>query len=36
MDKLDLEKAGEPVIKFPTSDGSLKKNRRIPEKHLLH
>ena len=33
MFKLDLEKAEEPEIKLPTSDGSSKK--RVPEKHLL-
>ena len=31
MFKLDLEKAGEPEIKLPTSAGSSK-NKRVPEK----
>jgi len=35
MFKLDLEKAEEPEIKLPTSVGSSKKSKRIPEKHLL-
>jgi len=36
MFELDLEKAEEPEIKFPTSLGSSKKNQtRIIEKHLL-
>ena len=35
MDKLDLEKAGEPEIKLPTSSGSWK-SERVPEKRLLH
>ena len=34
MFKLDLAKAEEPEIKFPTSAGSLK-SKRVPEKHLL-
>ena len=34
MFKLDLEKAEEPEIQWPTSIGSQKK-QRIPEKHLL-
>ena len=34
MYKLDLEKAEEPEIKLPTSVGSLKKNKRIPEKNI--
>ena len=34
MVKLDLEKAEEPEMKFPTSAGSLKK-ARVPEKHVL-
>ena len=34
MYKLDLEKAGEPEIKLPTSPGS-KKIKGILEKHLL-
>ena len=34
MFKLDLEKAEEPEIKFPTSTGSSK-SERVPEKHLL-
>ena len=34
MYKLDLEKAEEPKIKFPTSVG-LEKNKRIPGKYLL-
>ena len=33
MFKLNLEKAEEPEIKWPTSDGSSEK--RIPEKHLF-
>ena len=35
MFKLDLEKAEEPEIKLPTSSVSWKKNKKIPEKHLL-
>ena len=35
MFKLDLEKAEEPEIKMPASSGSLKKNKRVPEKHLF-
>ena len=35
MFKLDLEKAGEPEIKLPTSAGSSKKSKRIPEIHLF-
>ena len=35
MYKLDLEKAEDPEIKFPTSAGS-EKSKGIPEKHLLH
>ena len=35
MFKLVLEKAEEPEIKLPRFTGSLK-NKRIPEKHLLH
>ena len=35
MFKLVLEKADEPEIKLPTSAGSLKKNKRVPEKHLF-
>ena len=35
MFKLDLEKAEEPEIKLPTSIGSQKKSKRVPEKHLL-
>ena len=31
----DLEKTEEPEIKLPTSVGSLKKQERVPEKHLL-
>ena len=31
----DLEKTEEPQIKLPTSIGSLKKQERVPEKHLL-
>ena len=31
----DLEKTEEPQIKLPTSTGSLKKQERVPEKHLL-
>ena len=34
MFKLDLEKADEPEIKYPTSTGSSKK-QEIPEKPLL-
>ena len=34
MFKLDLEKAEEQEIKFPTSVGSLK-SETVPEKHLL-
>ena len=34
MFKLDLEKAEEPEIKWPTSAGSSK-TKRVPEKHLL-
>ena len=34
MFKLVLEKAEEPEIKLPTSDGSLK-SKRVPEKHLF-
>ena len=34
MFKLDLEKAKDPEIKLPTSDGSLK-SKRVPEKHLF-
>ena len=30
-----LEKAEEPEIKLPTSAGSWKKTKRVPEKHLL-
>ena len=33
--KLDLEKAEKPEIKLPTSTGSLKKSKSIPEKHLF-
>ena len=35
MFKLDLEKAEEPEIKLPTSSGSSKKNKRVPEKYLI-
>ena len=35
MFKLVLEKAEEPGVKLPTSSGSLKKNKRVPEKHLF-
>ena len=35
MFKLVLEKAEEPEIKLPTSAGSLKKQKRVPEKHLF-
>jgi len=35
MFKLDLEKAEEPEINLPTSAESSKKNKRVPEKHLL-
>ena len=34
MFKLDLEKAGEPEIKLPTSAGH-QKSKRVPENHLL-
>ena len=34
MFKLDLEKAGEPEIKLPTSIDH-RKSKRVPEKHLL-
>ena len=34
MFKMDLEKAEEPEIKFPTSAGSSK-SKRVPEKHLF-
>ena len=33
--KLVLEKAEEPEIKMPTSAGSSKKNKRVPEKYLF-
>ena len=36
MFKLVLEKAEEPEIKLPTSAGSSKKEKRVPEKHVLH
>ena len=35
MYKLDLEKAEEPEIKFPTSAGSLKKQESSRKKHLF-
>ena len=35
MFKLVLEKAEEPEIKLPTSAGSSKKSKRVPEKHLF-
>ena len=35
MFKLDLEKAEEPEIKLLISIGSLKKSKRVPEKHLF-
>ena len=35
MFKLVLEKAEEPEIKLPTSTGSSKKNKRVPEKYLF-
>ena len=35
MFKLDLEKVEKPEINLPTFVGSLKKSKRIPEKHLL-
>ena len=35
MFKVDLEKAEEPEIKWPTTVGSLKKKQESPEKHLL-
>ena len=31
----DLEQAAEPEIKLPTSAGSLKKKKKISEKHTL-
>ena len=34
MFKLDVEKAEEPEIKLPISVGSLKKNKRVPEKNI--
>jgi len=34
MFKLDLEKAEEPEIKLPTSNGP-RKSKRIPEKYLV-
>ena len=33
--QVDLEKAEEPEIKVPTSTGSSRKQKRVPEKHLL-
>jgi len=35
MYQLNLEKAEEPEIKLPTSVGSQKKSKRIPEKYPL-
>ena len=35
MFKLALGKAEEPAIKLPTSIGSSKKSKRVPEKHLF-
>ena len=35
MFKLDLDKAEEPEIELPTSVGSTKKNKSIPEKCLF-
>ena len=35
MFKLVSEKAEEPEIKLPTSAGSSKKSKRVPEKHLF-
>jgi len=35
MSKLVLEKAEESEIKLPTSAGSSKKRKRVPEKHLF-
>ena len=35
MFKLVLEKAEEPEVKLPTSAGSSKKSKRVPEKHLF-
>ena len=35
MFKLDLEKAEEPEIKFPTSVGSSRKQESSRKKHLL-
>ena len=35
MFKLDLEKAEEPEIKFPTSAGSLKKAREFQKKNYF-
>ena len=34
MLKVVLEKAEEPEIKLPTSAGSLKKSKRVPEKNI--
>ena len=34
MSKLGLENAQEPEIKLPTSAGSLKKQRKVPEKNI--
>ena len=31
----DLEKADKPEIKLPTSAGSSKKSKKVPEKHLF-
>ena len=35
MFKLDLEKEEELEVKLPTSIGSSKKNKEVPEKHVL-
>ena len=35
MYKLDLEKAGKPEIKLPTSIGSQKKAREFQKPHVL-
>ena len=34
MFKLDLEKAEKPEIKLPTSAGSSKQTKRVPEKNI--
>ena len=35
MFKMDLDKAEEPENKLPTSIGSYRKSKGIPEKYLL-